>query len=201
MTTVLFTLLTALLVVAAWFVKQTAPPDTKGAWKYWVRNLPTRVRGWKAELYHWLGIGCLAELSLTIIRADGTVEPLGAVSRRVVTNNGVGFIVDAFQNLTELENMNFHAVGTNATAEAASDSALGTEVETRASGTQTEPSSNQYRTTATISITATRALTEHGLLSASSAGVLFDRSVFSTINLVNGESIQCQYTLTLTAGG
>lgn len=170
-------------------------------WK--VRNLRHRLRGWKAELFTFFGIGCVAQLVLTVFRANGTVEHLGVVSRRVVTNNGVAFMIDAFQNLVELEAMNAHGIGTDATAEAAADSALGTEVETRVSGTQSEPASNQYRTTGTITATGTRAVTEHGLFNSTtvSGSILFDRSVFSTVNLAVNDSIQCQYTLTLTAGG
>lgn len=170
--------------------------------RYQIRNLPTRLRGWKAELCTLLGLGCLAELQATVIRADGTVIPLGIVSRRVVTNAGVGFIVDAFQNLVELESMNFHDCGTGVTAEAAGDTALGTAYGgARATGTQSEPSSNIYRTVGTVSFTSTLAITEHGVFSASSSGVLLDRSVFSAINVVNGDSVQFTYSLTLTAGG
>lgn len=170
------------------------------AWK--VRNTPHRLRGWKAELCRVFQLGTLAELAVVVRRADGTVEDLGVVSRRVVTNGGVGFIVDALQNLTELENLNFHDCGTGTTAEAAGDSALVTPYGgARATGTQSEPASNQYRTVGTISFTSTLAITEHGLFSASSAGVLFDRSVFTAINVVNGDSIQFTYTLTVTAGG
>lgn len=142
-----------------------------------------------------------SQLEVVVTRKDGTVENYGIVSKRVITNNGVGFIVDAHQNLTELENINFHAMGTGGTAEAAADAALVTEVETRQSGVQSEPASNQYRSVATISATAIRAITEHGILSASSAGVLFDRSLFTAINLANGDSIQFTYTVTYTAGG
>ena len=170
-------------------------------WK--VRNLRHRVRGWKAELFTLLGIGCVAQLVITVFRANGAVEHLGVVSRRVVTTAGVGFMIDAFQNLVELEAMNAHGIGTNATAEASADTALGAEVETRVSGTQSEPASNQYRTTGTITATGTRAVTEHGVFNSTTVGgsVLLDRSVFSTVNLLSGDSIQCQYTLTLTAGG
>ena len=170
---------------------------------YWLRNLPHRLRGWRAELFHVLGIGCLAELSLVVVRADGRIEALGVVSRRVVTNDGVGFIVDAFQNLVELEAMNAHGIGTGAVAEAAADTALGTEVETRVTGTQSKPAANQYRSVGTIAATAARAVTEHGLFNSTTVAgsKLFDRSVFAVVNLANGDSIQCTYTLTLTAGG
>lgn len=168
-----------------------------------LRNLPHRLRGWRQELCYLLGVGSLCELRLTIIRANGTIEPLGLVSRRFVTNDGVAFMVDAFQNLVELEAMNAHGIGTGVAAENVTDAALGTEVETRVAGTQSEPASNQYRSTGTITATAPRVITEHGLFNSTtvSGSKLFDRSVFAAVNLAIADSIQCQYTLTLTAGG
>ena len=72
-------------------------------------------------------------------------------------------------------------------------------------GTQAEgASANVYRTTATLSPDSggTLAITEHGLFSASSAGTLWDKTLFSAINLVSGsDSLQTQYDLTCTAGG
>lgn len=138
-------------------------------------------------------------------------EELGVLSRKVVTNNGVAFIVDAFQNLVELENMKFHGYGTGATAEAVGDSALVTELttqynpdNTRPTGTTTENAANIYETVATLSPDAggTIAITEHGIFSAASGGVLLDRSVFAAVNIVAGsDSLQTTYRLTLTAGG
>ncbi|MGK2934345.1 MAG: hypothetical protein ACSLFE_03770 [Gemmatimonadaceae bacterium] len=169
---------------------------------YWLKNLPTRLRGIKQELMLVAGIGILSELSLIHIRLDGTAENLGVVSRRVITTAGVNFIRDAFRNVTEAELMNYHASGTGAVAEAVGDTALGTEVEAaRVAGTQSGPSAGVYRTVATIAYTATRAITEHGVFSATSAGTLLDRSVFSAVNVVNGESIQFQYDLTFPSGG
>jgi hypothetical protein len=70
-------------------------------------------------------------------------------------------------------------MGTGAVAENVTDTALGTQVETRATGTQVEgASANIYRTVATITATASRAITEHGVFSASTGGTLLDRSVF-----------------------
>lgn len=143
----------------------------------------------------------VGRLYIQVIRADGTVTDLGLVSTRVVTTAGVGYLVDALQGSVEPENMKYHAMGTNNTAENSSDTALGTEVETRGTGTQTEGSSaNIYKTVGTVTATTNRAIVEHGIFSASSSGTLLDRSVFSTINLVNGDSIQFSYELTLPAG-
>jgi hypothetical protein len=141
------------------------------------------------------------------------IEDHGLVSARVVTTAGVGFIVDAFQNSTEIENMKFHGIGTGTTAEAVGDTALVTELttqynpdNTRATGTTTEAAANIYQTVATNTLdSGTPAVTEHGVLSqaATGGGVLLDRSVFSAINLngTNGDGLQSDYRLTLTAGG
>lgn len=147
----------------------------------------------------------------TLLKVIGGIwTDYGVVSRKVVTNAGVGFIVDAFQNLVELENMNFHGCGTGTTAEAAEDTALVTESttilnpnSTRATGTRSEPAANQLRTTGTPSFDGSGAITEHGLFSqaATGGGVLFDRSVFAAINVASGDGIQFEYTVTFTAGG
>lgn len=168
---------------------------------YKIRNLPNRIRGWKAEILTFAKIGMLSELTATIRKSDGTLIPLGVISRRVITDAGVGYIVDAFQNLVELESMNYHGSGTGVAAEAVGNTALGTETGTRVAGTQTETAANILKTTALISYSSTLAITEHGIFSASSAGVLLDRSVFTAINVINGDSITFAYSLTLTSGG
>jgi hypothetical protein len=164
-------------------------------------KLKTRVL-FAAVAAPWAGdITPVGRLYATRIRPDGTKEQLGLISTKVVTTAGVNFIVDAFQNLAEVENFRFHASGTGTTAEAIGDTTLVTEVATRTSGTQAEgASANIYRTVGTISYGASFAITEHGIFSASSAGTLLDRSVFSAINVINGDSIQFTYELTLPAG-
>jgi hypothetical protein len=153
----------------------------------------------------------IGHLWLQKIRLDGMVEDYGLVSCRVVTDAGVGFIVDAFQNLTELENMKYHALGTGSTAESASQTALVTELTTQYSASNTRPTgttgeksgdAKTYETIATITVSATVAATEHGIFSAatSGTGVLLDRSVFSTVNLASGESLQATYDLTFPSG-
>lgn len=121
----------------------------------------------------------------------------------------MGYIVDAFQNIVELENMKYHGLGTGSTAENQTDTALVTELTTeytgnvRATGTTTETSANIYSTVATNTLDGTpgAALREHGIFSASTVGVLLDRSVYGAITLSSGDSLQSTYNLTLTAGG
>lgn len=150
-----------------------------------------------------------SELRATLIRADGTMVDYGVVSRKVVTNAGVAFIVDAFQGNTELEDMRYHGVGTGTGNEAAGDTALGTESTTiltvnsvRATGTNSESSAPVATFTATVSFDGSGAITEHGIFSDVDVGegVLLDRSKFDAINVVSGDSILFTYSLTLTAG-
>ena len=110
--------------------------------------------------------------------------------------------------------MRYHGFGTGTTAEAIGQTALITELttqytvdNTRLTGTQTEGgSANVYRTVATLSPDSggTIAVTEHGLFDNATvgAGTLWDRSVFTAVNLVAGsDSLQVTYDLTLSAGG
>lgn len=135
---------------------------------------------------------------------------LGLAGTRVVTTVGVNFIVDAFQNIVELEIMKFHGLGTGSTAEAAGDTALVTELtteynpdSTRATGTTTEgASANIYRTVGTNTLDGTpgAALREHGIFSLAAAGVLLDRTVFGAITLSSGDGLQSTYDHTQVAG-
>ena len=160
------------------------------------------------------GIGHVyGALFLAVYRGDGEVLPYGLASLRVVTDTGVGYIVDAFQNTVELENMKYHGFGTGTTAEAAAQTALVTELttqyaadSTRPTGTTTEgASANIYRTVATLSpdTGGTIAVSEHGIFSqaATGGGVMLDRSVFSAVNLVAGsDSMTATYDLTFPSG-
>lgn len=187
-------------------------PETVNEWR--LRNLLNVQRGLRRvaaaralSIAHVYG-----QLYLRVFRADGRVEDLGLASLRVVTDAGVGFIVDAFQNLVELENMRYHGFGTGGTAEAAAQTALVTELttqyatdNTRPTGSQTENAANVFRTVGTLDPDADVGITEHGLFSqaATGGGVMLDRSLFSVVNLVGatGDSLQATYDFTCTSGG
>lgn len=216
-------------IVSSWpeLVDDRLRLDTKAIRAYGLpsRHVPAGVNEWRiANQRHLfrglrravpaklLGIPTMfGALWGSIIRADGEVIDLGLMSCRVVTTAGVGFIVDAFQNIVEVEIMKYHGVGTGTNAEASGDTALQTESttalnpdSTRATGSTTEgASANIYRTVGTNTFDASAAITEHGILSqaATGGGTLLDRSVFSALNMISGDSLQTTYDLTFTAGG
>jgi len=144
-----------------------------------------------------------AELHAIMFPANGgRPVNLGLLSTRVVTNAGVAYLAANFIGTNAPNAFNFHDCGTGTNAESVSDTALQTPYGgARATGTQSNPSAPVYRTVGTISFTSTLAITEHGIFSASSSGTLWDRSVFSAINVVSGDSIQFTYNLTINAGG
>lgn len=145
------------------------------------------------------------------IRPGAFTRDLGEVSHHVITDTGVAFLVDAWQNTTELENLKYHGVGTGTTAEAASQTGLVTEAtttinpdSTRATGSLTEGgTANVFRSVGTVTFDGTAAITEHGIFSqaATGGGVMIDRSLTGAQTLSSGDSLQSTYTLTFTSGG
>lgn len=195
--------------IGRYATENPALPEAVNRWRR--ANYINLLRGAKKVLLaRKLGIPTFnGQLWVTVFRANGDVEDYGLASLRVVTDSGVAYIVDAFQNLTELENLKFHGVGTGSTAEAASQTALVTESttalnpdSTRATGSTTEAAANIYRTVGTVTFDASAAITEHGIFSqaATGGGTMLDRSVFSAINVASADSIQTTYDFTVTSG-
>lgn len=161
------------------------------------------------------GIFGASRLYASVLRANGAIEHLGLLSTRLITDTGVAFLVDDWDVNTasatfDITTLKYHGCGTGVGAEAASDSALGTESttalnpdSTRATGTQSQPTAPQLRSVGTVTFDASAAITEHGLFSqaATGGGTLWDRSVFSAINVVSGDSIQFTYTCSVSSGG
>ena len=150
-------------------------------------------------------------LGVIVHRANGSSLNLGCVSKRVVTTAFVNYLRDDLANAAgaaDVSTFRFHGCGTGAVAEAIGDTALGAESttalnpdSTRAVGTQVNSVAKTYSSVGTLTFDAVAAITEHGLFSAATVGVLMDRSVFAAVNVASGDSIQFTYTLTIADGG
>lgn len=134
----------------------------------------------------------------------------GLASLYVVTTVGAGYIVDAFQNSVEMEDMKYHGIGTGSNAAVVGDTDIETELtteystdNTRATGSTTENGATVYQTVGTNSVDSAVGIEEHGILSSATvgSGVLLDRHVFAVINLGNGDSLQSTYDFTVNTGG
>lgn len=143
-------------------------------------------------------------LTLDWMNAKGKVLDHVDLGSGVVTTAGVNYMAADFlaASTNRINAFKYHDSGTGITAEATSQTALVTPSGVaRVAGTDTNPTANQYRSVATITYASALAITEWGLFSASTVGTMWDRRLFSAINVANGDSIQFTYTLTINAGG
>jgi hypothetical protein len=90
------------------------------------------------------------------------------------------------------------AIGTGATAAAAGDTTLQTELDRNALTSNTASTNVLTMVGDWAAGDGTGAITEAGVLSASSGGTLFARAVFSVINKAAGDTLQITWTFTLT---
>jgi hypothetical protein len=207
---------TPLLIRKAGFYDQGLPADLPFKYRFRtaVKEVALRARlsakGFTRGL-QGTGVFGVGRLYASVIRATGEVEHLGLLSTKSITDAGVAFLVDDWDNNgADITTMNFHGCGTGTNAENVTDVALQTESttalnpdSTRATGTRSQPTAPVYRTVGTLTFDASAAITEHGIFSqaATGGGTLWDRSVFSAINVVSADSIQFTYSCTVSSGG
>jgi len=132
---------------------------------------------------------------------NGFWYDFGCVGHKVITTAFATFIVDQLQAESSIfGDFKYHQIGTGSTAESAANTVLVTPVEAVTTGSQTETSAKVYKTIASISITGTRALVEHGLFNNATpaSGTLMDRTVFAAVNLVSGDTFEATYQLTVS---
>lgn len=103
----------------------------------------------------------------------------------VITTNGLSFLASYLYSgaaAASTFTMKYIAIGTDSTAEAVGNTALGTEA-ARQTGTVSYVSSAIYKVTATFaSGTGTGAIVEYGLFSSNTAGTMLSRDTESVIN-------------------
>jgi hypothetical protein len=115
-------------------------------------------------------------------------------------------VADRLQTTTTRNPPKFIGMGVGATGAArtaaVTDTALSTEVETRATGTESiatvSVTSDTYQIVGTITATAARVVDEAGSFDASTVGNMATSFTFAVVNLNNGDSIQ--FTIRLRAG-
>jgi hypothetical protein len=121
---------------------------------------------------------------ITLYGAPGEVKDYRE-GKNVITESGLDFLA-SFLNSAAASAATFQmrqvAIGTDATAEAASNTALGTE-SARTTGTASYTSTAIYRVTATFpSGTGTGAIVEYGLFNTSTGGTMFSRDTEAAVN-------------------
>lgn len=123
-------------------------------------------------------------------------ETVQEVDNLVVTD-GKEYVASRMKDATATA-MSHMAIGSGSTAAAAGNSALGSELG-RVALTSTNVASNVVTYAATFAAgTGTGAVTEAGILNASSSGDLLCRTVFSVVNKGASDSMTITWTVTVS---
>ena len=123
-------------------------------------------------------------------------ETVQEVDNLVVTA-GKGYVASRMKDATATA-MSHMAIGSGSTAAAASDTALGNQLG-RVALTSTAVSGAVVTYTATFGAgTGTGAVTEAGILNASSGGTMLCRTVFSVVNKGASDSMTITWTVTVS---
>jgi hypothetical protein len=166
---------------------------------------------YRAVLGHDLHVSQFAQLYVSHFHATEPDPFTGSIGwREDVGQVSCGKVTTAFRDFTALNlvtddpdfgDFKFHEVGTSATAEANTDTALvATSGIARATGTQTNPTASTYQSVATVTADATETWQEHGLFCNTTGATLLDRSLISpTVAVVNLDTVTFTYVLTLNA--
>jgi hypothetical protein len=135
------------------------------------------------------------ELRVVLNKEDGTVEQFDHTN--LVVDSGLNFIVERMASANDSV-MSHMAIGTDNTAAAAANTTLGIEAG-RVALASTSVSNNTITYAATFgSGTGTGAITEAGILNASSSGTLLCRTVFPVVNKQSGDSMTITWTVTVS---
>ena len=130
---------------------------------------------------------------------DGSLKKRVA-GTNVVCTNGKEWLASFLYSATvtaSTNTMRYVAIGTDSTTEAASNTALGTEL-SRHTGTVSYVSGQIYQVKATFAAgSGTGAIVEYGLFSSSSGGTMLNRDTEAVINKGASDTltVTCQLTL------
>jgi hypothetical protein len=115
----------------------------------------------------------------------------------IVVTAGKGYVASRMKDATATA-MSHMAIGTSSTAAAAGNTTLGSE-SARVGLTSTTVNNNEVVYVATFGAgTGTAAITEAGILNASSSGTMLCRTVFSVVNKGASDSMTITWTVTVS---
>ena len=135
------------------------------------------------------------KVKLTVTNPEGKVKQEVEIPNLVVTT-GKNFIADRMKNNSTV--MSHMAIGTGSSSAAAGDTALGSEGGRVALSSSTVTTNSVAYVASFPAGTGTGAITEAGLLNASSSGTLLCRTVFSVINKASGDTLGITWTVTVS---
>ena len=125
------------------------------------------------------------------------------LQHNIITDAGCAHVADQLASSHDESEMNHMAVGTDDTAEAADDTALGSESDRQALSSRTQGSGgDDHKVTYSASFTGlTDTLTEAGIFNDASVGTMLARVTYGAKTMEADETIQFDWTLTAADDG
>lgn len=151
--------------------------------------------GWKAGGDRF----CLhGRMEAQLTKPDGSI--IVRAKDNLIVDVGFSFIAQSIGLASGRPSvMNYIAVGTGATAAAAGNTALGTEVLRKPATFSHTVGTKVFQFEATFNAgEATGAITEAGVLNAATAGTMLDRVVFAVINKGADDTLTQRFTFTMS---
>lgn len=144
-------------------------------------------------------MNALGRVQIQLFDSEGNLKDEQIVKNLVVTT-GLNHIADRLGASSPATRMSHMEVGTDNTAAAASDTALGTAI----SGSRVALTSQTVSTNTVQYIgdfpagTGTGAIVEAGIFNASSSGTMLCRTIFSVVNKASDDTLKITWTLTVS---
>lgn len=135
------------------------------------------------------------DVSIQIYNADGSLKESREIKNLVVTV-GKNFIASRMVGTPTA--MSHMAIGSNSTAAAAANTALGVELGRVALGTSTSSGAVVTYTASFPAGTGTGAVTEAGIFNAASAGTMLCRTVFAVVNKGADDAMSITWQITVS---
>lgn len=143
-------------------------------------------------------IKATGQLTIKVTAPDGSVKQEQTVKNLVVTA-GLDFIASRMKDTTSGA-MSHMAIGTGTASAAAGNTALGSEA-ARVALTSTTVTANSVSYVATFPAgtpASLSAITEAGILNASSGGTMLCRTVFAAVNKDVGDTLSITWSVTIS---
>jgi hypothetical protein len=132
-----------------------------------------------------------------VLDSNGNVKEEKVLGNNLIVDTGKQGIADQLLAAPSIPKPTHMGIGTGTTAPAAANTALVTETGTRQALTKTR-SGNVVTNVATFGAgVGTGAITEAGIFTASTAGTMFSRIVFSAINKGANDTLELTWTYTI----
>lgn len=137
------------------------------------------------------------EVFFTLRHADGSQEVRH--HDNMIVSGGYDFLCDAIGATSRPNPMNYTAVGTGSTTASATQTALVSELKRKsATYAHTKGTKSLTLTTTFAAGEATGAITEAGIINASSGGTLLDRVTFPVINKGAEDELTTKFIFTFS---